>query len=313
VVIVGGGPAGMAAAIRLRQLATEAGKGEEFRVVLLEKAAEIGGHILSGAVIETRALDELLPDWKARNAPLTQPALRDKMRFLTEKHSIPLPHPPQMNNKGNYIVSLSDVTKWLGEQAESVGVEVFPGIAASEVIYDNNGQVKGVATNDMGVSKKGEAKPNFERGMEFHARVTLFSEGCRGSLTKELSKKYNLRADCEQQTFAIGLKEVWEIEPSKHEAGTVVHSVGWPLPSDTYGGSWIYHTENNQISIGLVVALDYSNPYMNPYKEFQRLKLHPSIKPLLQGGKCLSYGARALNEGGYQVSDCSLSHIFNFN
>ncbi|ORX94314.1 hypothetical protein K493DRAFT_329963 [Basidiobolus meristosporus CBS 931.73] len=298
VVIVGGGPSGLSAAIRLKQLANEADK--ELKVVVVEKAGEIGAHTLSGAVLEPRALNELIPDWSEKGAPLNQPALKDKMCFLTEKYAIPLPHPPQMNNKGNYIISLNNFTKWLGEQAEELGVDIYPGIAASEVIYDEEGRVKGIATNDVGLDKNGQPKDSFERGMEIHGKVTLFAEGCHGSLTKTLFSKFNLRENSEPQTYAIGLKEVWEIDPAKHEPGLVLHTIGWPVDYKTYGGSFVYHMENNLVSIGYVVALDYENPYLSPYKEFQRFKQHPAIRKYLEGGQCISYGARALNEGGYQ-------------
>ncbi|TPX40803.1 hypothetical protein SeLEV6574_g06406 [Synchytrium endobioticum] len=279
VCIVGAGPAGISAAIKLRQLADK--DGRELRVFLVEKGSEVGAHILSGAVIEPRALDELIPDWKEMGAPLNQPALQDRMRLLTRTMSIPFPHPPQMSNKGNYIVSLSNVVKWLGEQAEEAGAEVYPGIAASEILYSSDGAVEGIATNDVGINKQGLPKVSFERGMEIRAKVTLFAEGCHGSLTKKLIRKYDLRKDSQPQTYGIGLKEVWELDPSKHEPGLVMHTLGWPLDIHTYGGSFMYHLENNLCAIGFVVALDYSNPY-------------------LEGGKILAYGARALNEGGWQ-------------
>lgn len=298
VLIVGGGPAGLSAAIRLQQLAKEGQK--ELRVLVVEKAVELGRHTLSGAVLEPRALNELIPDWKEKGAPLNQPALKDKMLFLTEKYAFPLPHPPQTSNKGNYIVSLNNFVSWLGEQAEEAGVEVYPGIAASEVLYNDDQSVKGIATNDVGVSKQGKRKDSFERGMEIHAKVTIFAEGCHGSLTKEVINKFDLRKDSQHQTYGIGIKEVWEIDPAKHEPGLVVHSVGWPLDKDTYGGAFMYHAENNQVYIGFVTALDYTNTYMSPYREFQRYKHHPSVKKYLDGGQCISYGARALNEGGIQ-------------
>ncbi|KAI9762113.1 MAG: hypothetical protein M4579_000593 [Chaenotheca gracillima] len=309
VCIVGGGPAGLSAAIRLKQLATEAGN-EDFRVLLLEKAGEIGAHILSGAVIEPSAIDELLPNWLAEDNPdrfdNATPATGDKMRFLTKGSSIPIPAPPQMNNHGNYIVSLNQLTKWLGERAEEAGVEVYPGFAASEVLYKSDGSVQGVATNDLGVSRSGKAKPNFERGMEFHARITLFAEGCHGSLTKQVIKKFDLRRDSEAQTYGLGLKEVWEVQPEKFQKGQVVHSMGYPLPADTYGGGWMYHFGDNLVSIGLVVGLDYPNPWLSPYGEFQKMKHHPLYKSVIEGGKCISYGARALNEGGFQsIPKCS--------
>ncbi|KAI0097256.1 hypothetical protein GGR51DRAFT_541570 [Nemania sp. FL0031] len=303
VCIIGGGPAGLSAAIRLKQLANEAGN-EDFRVLLLEKAGEIGAHILSGAVIQPSAVSELFPDWLDENNENrfqhATPAGSDKMRFLTKSAAIPIPTPPQMNNHGNYIVSLNEFTKWLGERAEEVGVEVYPGFAASEVLYSSDGSVKGVATNDLGIARDGKPKDNFERGMEFHARVTMFAEGCHGSLTKQVINKFDLRRDSQPQTYGLGLKEVWEIDPAKFNKGQIVHSLGYPLPSDTYGGAWMYHFGDNLVSIGLVVALDYPNPWLSPYGEFQKLKQHPLYRSVLEGGKCLSYGARALIEGGFQ-------------
>ncbi|TAQ87171.1 hypothetical protein B7494_g4483 [Chlorociboria aeruginascens] len=303
VCIVGGGPAGLSAAIRLKQLANEAGN-DDFRVLLLEKAGEIGAHILSGAVIEPTAINELIPDWLAEDNEArfehATPTTGDKMRFLTKSSSFPIPAPPQMNNHGNFIVSLNQFTKWLGERAEEIGVEVYPGFAASEVLYQSDGSVKGVATNDLGISREGEAKENFERGMEFHARTTLFAEGCHGSLTKQVIKKFDLRRESQPQTYGLGLKEVWEVQPEKFQKGQVVHSMGYPLPADTYGGGWMYHFGDNMVSIGLVVGLDYPNPWLSPYGEFQKMKHHPLYKSILEGGKCISYGARALNEGGFQ-------------
>ncbi|KAI8809188.1 hypothetical protein BJ742DRAFT_771322 [Cladochytrium replicatum] len=298
VCIVGGGPAGLSAAIRIRQLA--AAEGKDIRVLLVEKGSEIGSHILSGAVIEPKALNELIPDWKDKGAPLNQPALKDKMYFLTKSNAIPIPHPPQMNNKGNYIVSLSKFVRWLGEQAEDVGVEIYPSFAASEILYNEDGSVKGIATNDVGIGKDGRPRDNFERGMEIHAKVTLFAEGCHGSLTKKAIRKFDLRKDAQDQTYGLGLKEVWEIAPEKHEPGLVLHTLGWPMDMHTYGGSFMYHLENNQCAIGFVVALDYKNPTLSPYREFQRYKMHPFIRKYLEGGKIISYGARALNEGGVQ-------------
>jgi electron-transferring-flavoprotein dehydrogenase len=297
------GPAGLSAAIRLKQLANEAGN-EDFRVLLLEKAGEIGAHILSGAVIQPTAINELFPDWldesNENRFQHATPAAGDKMRFLTKSSSVPLPTPPQMNNHGNYIVSLNEFTKWLGERAEEVGVEVYPGFAASEVLYNPDGSVKGVATNDLGIARDGKPKDSFERGMEFHARFTMFAEGCHGSLTKQVINKFDLRRDSQPQTYGLGLKEVWEIDPAKFRKGEIVHSMGYPLPLDTYGGGWMYHFGDNLVSIGLVVALDYANPWLSPYGEFQKLKQHPVYRSVLEGGKCLSYGARALNEGGFQ-------------
>ncbi|KAK0938124.1 hypothetical protein LTR29_010348 [Friedmanniomyces endolithicus] len=303
VCIVGGGPAGLSAAIKLKQLANAAGN-EDFRVLLLEKAGELGDHIVSGNVVEPSALNELIPDWNSednsnRFEPAT-PATKDKLRFLTKNSSIPIPAPPQMNNHGNYIISLNQFTKWLGERAEEVGVEVYAGFAASEMLYHPDGSVKGVATNDLGIGRNGKPKDNFERGMEFHARCTLIAEGCHGSLTKKVIKKFDLRRDSQPQTYGLGIKEVWEIDPAKFEKGLVAHSMGYPLPSDTYGGGWMYHFGDNMVSIGLVVGLDYPNPWLAPYGEFQKMKHHPMYKHYLEGGKCISYGARTLNEGGYQ-------------
>ncbi|KAK4164521.1 putative mitochondrial electron transfer flavoprotein-ubiquinone oxidoreductase precursor [Cladorrhinum sp. PSN259] len=303
VCIIGGGPAGLAAAIRLKQLANEAGN-EDFRVLLLEKAGEIGAHILSGAVIQPTAIDELIPNWLAEDNESrftgATPAGSDSMKFLTKNMAIPCPTPPQMHNHGNYIVSLNEFTKWLGERAEEVGVEVYPGFAASEVLYRPDGSVKGVATNDLGIGRNGKPKESFERGMEFHARVTLFGEGCHGSLSKQVIKKFDLRSDSQPQTYGLGIKEVWEVQPEKFEKGKIVHSMGYPLPADTYGGAWMYHFGDNLVSVGQVVALDYSNPWLSPYGEFQKLKQHPLYKSTLEGGKCISYGARALIEGGFQ-------------
>jgi len=293
----------LSAAIRLKQLATEAGN-EDFRVLVLEKAGEIGAHILSGAVIQPTAIDELIPNWLAEDNENrfehATPAGADKMRYLTKSSSVWLPPPPQMNNHGNYIVSLNQFTAWLGERAEEVGVEVYPGFAASEILYKSDGSVKGVATNDLGISREGKPKDSFERGMEFHARLTMFGEGCHGSLTKQIMKKFDLRRDSQPQTYGLGIKEVWEVEPEKFKKGEISHSMGYPLAADTYGGGWMYHFGDNLVSIGLVVGLDYPNPWMSPYGEFQKMKQHPFYKSVLEGGKCISYGARALNEGGFQ-------------
>ena len=279
--------------------------------MLLEKAGELGAHIVSGNVIEPSAVNELLPDWISLDNPSrfpdATPATHDKMRFLTKNSAIPIPAPPQMNNHGNYIISLNQFCKWLGERAEEVGVEIYPGFAASEVLYrTGDGSVKGVATNDLGVGRDGKPKPSFERGMEFHARVTLFAEGCHGSLTKQVIKKYNLQRDSQPQTYGLGLKEVWEVKPENFHKGEVVHTMGYPLPSDTYGGGWMYHFGDNLVSLGLVVGLDYPNPWLAPYGEFQKMKHHPIYKSVIQGGKCLTYGARTLNEGGFQsIPKCS--------
>jgi electron-transferring-flavoprotein dehydrogenase len=298
VVIVGGGPAGLSAAIRLKQQAAVAGR--EVSVCLLEKGSEIGAHILSGAVIETRALAELFPDWQERGAPLNTPAGEDRFMFLTESGSFKLPTPPQMANHGNYIVSLGNFCRWLGEQAEALGVEIYPGFAAAEVLYHEDGSVKGVATGDLGIGKDGQPGHNFQPGMELIARQTIFAEGCRGSLTQELFARFNLRDGADPQTYGIGIKELWEIDPAKHQPGLIVHSVGWPLANDTYGGSFLYHLEDNLVAVGFVVGLDYKNPWLSPYEEFQRYKTHPAIRGFFEGGRRISYGARALSEGGFQ-------------
>ncbi|KAJ2454208.1 hypothetical protein EV183_001693 [Coemansia sp. RSA 2336] len=298
VVIVGGGPAGLAAAIRLKQQAAK--EDQEINVVVIEKGGEIGAHTLSGACIETGPLEELFPDWKQQGAPLNQPALHDHMKLLTAKHAFPIPHPPQMSNEGNYIVSLSNVVKWLGEKAEELGVDVFPGTAASQVLYAADGSVQGIVTNDAGVDKEFKPKSTFTPGIELHGKVTLFAEGCHGSLTKGLIRKLKLRDEDKFQTYGLGIKEVWEVQPEKHDPGSVVHTMGYPLDYQTYGGGFIYHMEDNKVSLGLVVGLDYQNPYLSPYKEFQRFKTHPFVANLLKGGRVLSYGARALVEGGLQ-------------
>ncbi|CED83652.1 electron-transferring-flavoprotein dehydrogenase [Phaffia rhodozyma] len=300
VCIVGAGPAGLCAAIRLKQLEQEHG-GEEKRIVVLEKGAEAGSHILSGAVIETKALDELLPNWKELGAPLNQPASNGAMRFLFPNSSYPIPHPPQMSNKGNYIVSLSQVTAWLAAQAEELGVEIYPGFAGARLLFSEDGKsVRGVGTNDVGLDKSGRMKESYEPGMNFISKVTLLGEGAHGSLSKIAMKKFNLRADCDPQTYGIGLKEVWKVRDEVYEPGKVIHTMGWPLDWKTYGGGWEYHTEGGMVSLGLVIGLDYTNPYLNPYKEFQRMKHHPYYKKLLEGGERLAYGARVLNEGGVQ-------------
>ncbi len=293
VVIVGGGPAGLAAAIRLKQLAPDAA------VCLVEKGSEIGAHTLSGAVLEPRALNELIPDWNAKGAPLDTPALMDRFLFLTEQSSTRLPTPPQMHNHGNYIVSLGNVCRWLGTQAEELGVEIYPGFAASEILYED-GRVVGIATGDMGVGKDGVPTGNFARGMELRAGYTLFAEGCRGSLTKQLLSRYNLKDGVQDQTYAIGIKELWEIPAENHQPGLIEHSIGWPLKSDTYGGSFLYHFGKNLVSYGFVIGLDYSNPWLSPFDEMQRFKTHPDMRKHFEGGRRISYGARALNEGGLQ-------------
>ena len=298
VVIVGGGPAGLSAAIRLKQLAAE--HGHDVAVCVLEKGAEIGAHILSGAVLEPRALNELIPDWKEKGAPLNTPAKDDHFLFLTEKRAISLLTPPQMNNHGNYIISLGNFCRWLGQQAEALGVEIYPGFAAAEVIYDENGAVKGVATGDMGIGKDGQPTANYTCGVELHGKQVLFAEGCRGSLSKGLMERFNLRADSDPQTYGIGIKELWEIDPAKHEQGRITHTVGWPMDANTYGGSFLYHLENNQVAVGFVIGLDYANPHLSPFEEFQRFKQHPAIRPIFEGARRIAYGARAINEGGFQ-------------
>ncbi|GBD41544.1 Electron transfer flavoprotein-ubiquinone oxidoreductase [bacterium HR39] len=298
VVIVGAGPAGLTAAIRLAQLAQA--EGRELTVCVLEKGAEVGAHILSGAVLEPRTLDELLPDWKERGAPLTTPAKEDHFLYLTETRAIPLPVPPQMRNEGNWIISLSNLCKWLAEQAGQLGVEIFPGFPAAEVLYDEDGRVAGVITGDMGVKKDGTPGPNYQPGMELRARITLFAEGCRGHLTRRLERRFGLREGVQHQTYGIGIKELWEVDPAKHEPGKIVHTIGWPLDSRTYGGSFIYHWGENRVSYGFVVGLDYENPHLSPFDEMQRFKLHPAIRPLFEGGRRIGYGARALVEGGFQ-------------
>lgn len=302
VVIVGGGPAGLSAAIRLRQLAIAAGM-DEFTVCVIEKGSEFGAHTLSGAVIETRALDELIPDWKERGAPITVEAKEDRVYMLTsEKGSTALPSsivPSSMHNDGNYIVSLGNVVRWLAEQAEGLEVMMFPSFAASDVLYHEDGSVRGVVTGDMGLNAQGEPKNSFEPGYELLAKYTIFAEGCRGHLGKRLISRFHLDKDKDPQHYGIGLKELWEIDADKHEQGVIMHGSGWPLSeTGTTGGWWLYFAEDNQVSFGLVVDLSYHNPYVSPFDELQRLKLHPIIRPILEGGKRLSYGARALTKGG---------------
>ncbi|QOD85152.1 electron transfer flavoprotein-ubiquinone oxidoreductase [Chromobacterium haemolyticum] len=298
VVIVGGGPSGLTAAIRLKQLAAE--QGREVSVCLLEKGSEIGAHILSGAVIEPRVLNELIPDWKEKGAPLNTEAKSDRFLLLTETESIQLPTPPQMHNHGNYIVSLGNFCRWLGQQAEELGVEIYPGFAAAEVLYHEDGSVKGVATGDMGIGKDGEKTDAWQPGMELWAKQTIFAEGCRGSLTKALFERFRLHDGADPQTYGIGIKELWEVKPELHQPGSITHTVGWPVDTATYGGSFMYHLENNQVVVGFVIGLDYQNPYLSPFEEFQRFKTHPAIRKVFEGGRRLSYGARALTEGGLQ-------------
>jgi electron-transferring-flavoprotein dehydrogenase len=301
VVVVGGGPAGLGAAIRLKQLAAE--KGTEISVCLLEKGSEIGAHILSGAVVDPRALGELIPDWQAQGAPLNAPVSEDRFLFLSESGSFKVPNlllPACFRNHGNYVASLGNVCRWLGTQAEALGVEVFPGFPAADVLYNDDGSVKGVVTGDLGIGKDGDPTENYQPGMELHAKYTLFAEGCRGHLARRLQERYRLREACDPQVYGIGLKELWQIEPSKHQTGLVVHTAGWPLDRSTYGGSFLYHMEDNLVAVGFVVGLGYSNPYLNPYEEFQRYKTHPAIRTFFEGGKRLAYGARAISAGGLQ-------------
>ena len=299
VVIVGAGPAGLANAIKLKQL------NPELNVCIVEKASEVGGHILSGNVFETKALDELLPDWKNMDGcPIKTKVVKEKFLFLlSDKMSFSWPAwllPPVQHNKGNYIISLANLCRWLGQTAENLGVEIYPGFAASEVLFNDDNSVKGIATNDMGIDINGEKKDTYEPGIELHAKVTVFAEGCRGHLGKQLIKKYELDKESDPQQYGIGLKEIWEVPDENHDEGLVLHSAGWPLDNNTYGGSFVYHAANNQIYMGYVVGLDYKNPYLSPFEEFQRFKTHPSIKKMIEGGKRISYGARALIEGGVQ-------------
>ena len=293
VVIVGAGPAGLAAAIRLKQLAPDAA------VCVVEKGGEVGAHILSGAVIETRALDELLPDWRDREPPKATPATDDRFLFLTAQRAIRLPTPRQMHNRGNLILSLSDLCRWLGGQAEAAGVEIYPGFAATELLQED-GRVVGIATGDMGIARGGEPGPNHQPGMELRAAYTLLAEGCRGSLSKQAIDRFQLRAGIGPQTYALGVKELWEVPAEQHRPGLVEHSIGWPLDSATYGGSWLYHWGDNLVSYGFVVGLDYSNPWLSPFDEMQRFKTHPEMRRHFEGGRRVSYGARALSEGGLQ-------------
>ncbi len=301
VVIVGAGPAGLGAAIRLKQLAAAAGR--EVGVCVIEKGSEVGAHILSGAVMDPIALNELLPNWQELGAPLNAPVSEDRFMILTEKSSYRVPTfmlPKCFQNHGNYVISLGNVVRWLGQQAEAAGVEIFPGFAAAEVLYNDDGSVKGVATGDMGIGKDGQPTDAYQPGMELHAKYTFFAEGCRGHLGKQLQATYQLRDGVDPQVYGIGIKELWEIEPAKHQTGLVMHTAGWPLDSATYGGSFLYHMENNLVAVGYVVGLAYTNPYLSPYEEFQRYKTHPEVRHFLDGGKRLSYGARAISAGGLQ-------------
>ncbi len=299
VVVVGGGPAGLASAIRLKQLAAQ--KAVELGVCVIEKGSEIGAHILSGAVMDPRALEELFPDWKTRGAPLKTPVTEDRFLFLTRSGSLRVPDfllPECFRNPGNFVVSLGNVCRWLGQQAEALGVEIYPGFAAAEVLYDDQDGVRGVATGDMGMGRDGKQTAQYQPGIELHGKYVFFAEGCRGHLGRQLMERYRLSANSDPQVYGIGLKELWEIEPEKHHPGLVIHSAGWPLAADTYGGSFLYHMEDNLVSVGFVVGLAYANPYLDPYEEFQRYKTHPDIRTFLEGGKRIAYGARAIAAGG---------------
>ncbi|MBI1889084.1 MAG: electron transfer flavoprotein-ubiquinone oxidoreductase [Burkholderiales bacterium] len=301
VVVVGGGPAGLAAAIRIKQLAAKAER--EVSVCVLEKGSELGAHILSGAVMDPRALTELFPEWQQMGAPLNTPVSEDRFLFLTESGASKTPNwllPACFQNHGNYVISLGNVVRWLGQQAEAAGVEIFPGFPAAEILYNDDGSVKGVATGNMGVDREGKPTAAFQLGMELHAKYTLFAEGARGHLGKQLIAQYDLNKGKDPQTYAIGIKELWEIDPKRHQPGLVIHTAGWPLDRATYGGSFLYHMENNQVAVGFVIGLAYENPYLSPYDEFQRYKTHPAIRTFFEGGKRLSYGARAITAGGLQ-------------
>jgi electron-transferring-flavoprotein dehydrogenase len=303
VVIVGAGPAGLSAAIRLKQLAAE--KGGDIAVCVLEKGSEVGAHILSGAVIDPKSLDELIPDWRDKGCPLAEVPVNDNQHWiLTKKKRFSMPHiftPGFMHNKGTYTGSLGNLCRWLAGQAEELGVEIFPGFAAAEVLYNDDGSVKGVATGDMGVARDGSHKPDYQPGLELHAKYTFFSEGARGHLTRQLVDRFDLRADCEPQVYGLGIKELWDIKPENHAAGRVIHSQGWPLSeSGSNGGGFLYHQANGQVALGFVTWLNYSNPYLSPFQEMQRWKTHPAIAAILEGGKRVSYGARAISDGGYQ-------------
>ena len=299
VVVVGAGPAGLSTAIRLKQLA--AVQGKEISVVVLEKGSEPGAHILSGAIMDPRALDELFPDWKQRGAPLGQPVVEDKFLFLDEAGARATPAvllPDCFGNHGNYILSLGNFVRWLGQQAEALGVEIFPGFAAAEVLYDERGAVRGVATGNLGIGKDGNPTDNFQLGMELHAKYTIFAEGARGHLGKQLIARFALDAGRDPQSYGIGIKELWEVAPDRHHAGLVLHTAGWPMDRNTYGGTFLYHMEGNLVAVGFVVGLDYANPWLSPFEEFQRWKHHPAIKPTFEGGKRIGYGARAITAGG---------------
>ena len=299
VLIVGAGPSGLSASIKLSQLAKKNNK--ELTICIVEKGSEVGAHILSGAVLEPKALNELIPNWKNKESPLKTEAKKDNFLLLTKNKSFHLPTPPQMKNDGNFIISLGNFCRWLAKEAEELGVNIFPGFAASEILFDNEGnKVIGIRTGNQGIDKDGNKLENFQQGYDLFAKQTIFAEGCHGSLTKKLIKKFDLRNNSGPQTYGIGLKELWEVKQENHKLGEIIHSIGWPLDNQTYGGSFIYFLENNQVSVGFVVGLDYKNPYLSPFDEFQRFKTHPKIKGIFEGGKRISYGARALNEGGFQ-------------
>lgn len=298
VVIVGAGPSGLAASIRLKQLAAK--EQRDISVCIVDKGSEVGAHILSGAVIDPRSLSELIENWQEKGAPLTCAVKEDRLLFLTEKKAYRLLTPSSFNNHGNYIISLGLFCRWLAQQAEEMGVEIYPGFAAAEVLYHPDGSVRGIATGDMGLNKDGQPGNNYQQGMALLAKQTIFAEGCRGSLTKTLIRQFQLDKDCQNQTYGIGIKELWSIAPEKSKPGTVIHSIGWPLDRKTYGGSFLYHLNDNKVAVGFVVGLDYQNPYLSPFSEMQRYKTHPAIREVLEGGTRIAYGARALSEGGLQ-------------
>ena len=298
VVIVGAGPSGLAASIRLKQLAAK--EQRDISVCIVDKGSEVGAHILSGAVIDPRSLSELIENWQEKGAPLTCAVKEDRLLFLTEKKAYRLLTPSSFNNHGNYIISLGLFCRWLAQQAEEMGVEIYPGFAAAEVLYHPDGSVRGIATGDMGLNKDGQPGSNYQQGMALLAKQTIFAEGCRGSLTKTLIRQFQLDKDCQNQTYGIGIKELWSVAPEKSKPGTVIHSIGWPLDRKTYGGSFLYHLNDNKVAVGFVVGLDYQNPYMSPFSEMQRYKTHPAIREVLEGGTRIAYGARALSEGGLQ-------------
>ena len=298
VVIVGAGPSGLSAAIRLKQLAVQ--QQRDISVCVIDKGSEVGAHILSGAVLDPRTLSELFNDWSQRDAPLNCPVVKDKLFFLTKSKALKLPITSTFNNHGNYIISLGVFCRWLAQQAEELGVEIYPGFAATDVLYHPDGSVRGIATGDMGIQKNGQPGANFQRGMELLAQQTILAEGCRGSLTKDLLKRFELNKTSQPPTYGIGIKELWTVDPAKSRPGTVMHTIGWPLNHKTYGGSFMYHLNDNKVALGMVIGLDYQNPYLSPFEELQRYKTHPVIRQVLEGGQCIAYGARALSEGGIQ-------------